>query len=243
MNNKFLGTAANAHIVDLSHHNGIVDFNDLGKQGIVAVINKCCDGAFNADDRYTAHDQQARAAGLISGAYIFVHPFQDPVKQADKLCSTMATGTKVVALDMEWDIRGGIDAWSGIDLRPKSGTFGKKVMKPALDSAAARIDHYTKMLARIKSNLGFMAITYTQASFFNPTFGLGAKGGNGVMIADSPLWAVDVRPKNKEPEKPGAWKNVNWTFRQCGIGTVGKESPVDLDIFNGTAAELRARFA
>jgi bacterioferritin (cytochrome b1) len=234
MNNKFLGTASNAHIVDLSHHNGIVDFSNLGRQGISMAINKACDGAFNPDERYFEHDKQTRAAGLVPGAYIFTHSYQDPLKQADKLCATMTPGTKFAMLDKEWDLKSQIDMWTGIH-----AVTGKKVLKPVLDSVQERVDFLNKMVVRIKANLGFYPVIYSSASFFDPTFGDCA----GTEIVNCPLMVVDVNPKRVNPLLPLAWKKTGWIVRQCGIGTVGKEFPVDLDIYNGTAEQLRARFA
>jgi hypothetical protein len=238
MNNKFLGDANNAHLVDLSHHNGFVDMPDLAKQGIAMAINKACDGAFNVDDRYLEHDRQARAAGIVPGAYIFTHGYQDPIKQADKLLATMTPNTKFAMLDKEWDLKNLIDLWTGIDANPHSKDFGKKVLKPALDSVPARVDHLNKMVARLKASLGLYPVIYTSASFFDPTFGDCA----GTEIVNCPLMVVDVNPRRVNPLLPKAWKKTGWLVRQCGIGTVGKESPVDLDIYNGTAEQLRTRF-
>jgi len=58
-------------VVDLSHHNGRVDFNRVARAGIVGVIHKATQGIKFVDPSYHSNREQALAAGLLWGAYHF----------------------------------------------------------------------------------------------------------------------------------------------------------------------------
>ena len=58
-------------VIDLSHHQEKVDFGKLKGDGIVGVIHKATQGLTYVDKKYTERRVQARAAGLLWGAYHF----------------------------------------------------------------------------------------------------------------------------------------------------------------------------
>lgn len=58
-------------VVDLSHHNAVVDFKKLKAGGIVAVFHKATQGLGFVDKSYAPRRQQALDAGLLWGAYHF----------------------------------------------------------------------------------------------------------------------------------------------------------------------------
>ena len=88
-------------VVDISHHNGDVDFAALRAAGIVAVIHKATQGVSDADPTYSSHRTAAQQAGLLWGAYHFGVD-GDGVQQAINFLNVVgdATGT-VIVLDFE----------------------------------------------------------------------------------------------------------------------------------------------
>jgi len=93
-------TGLNA-VIDISHHNGNVDFGKLKQAGIVGVIHKATQGSTDGDPTYNSHRDAAKAAGLLWGAYHFGTD-SDGVKQAINFLNVVgdASGT-LVALDFE----------------------------------------------------------------------------------------------------------------------------------------------
>jgi lysozyme len=88
-------------IVDISHHNGNVDFDKLKAAGIVGVIHKATQGAGDIDPTYQDHCGLALAAGLLWGAYRFGTD-TDGVQQAINFLNVVGDVTNtVLALDFE----------------------------------------------------------------------------------------------------------------------------------------------
>jgi lysozyme len=88
-------------IVDISHHNGNVDYQKLKASGIVGVIHKATQGSTGSDPTYVAHRQAAKAAGLLWGAYHFGTD-SDGVQQAVNFLNVVGDTTDtLIALDFE----------------------------------------------------------------------------------------------------------------------------------------------
>ena len=60
---------ANA-VVDLSHHNGVVDLARAKNDQILGVIHKATQGTSYTDGKYDINRRQASDAGLFWGAYL-----------------------------------------------------------------------------------------------------------------------------------------------------------------------------
>jgi lysozyme len=58
-------------VVDISHHNTVVDLSKAAAAGIWGVIHKATQGKGYADPDYSKHRAQAHDAGLLWGAYHF----------------------------------------------------------------------------------------------------------------------------------------------------------------------------
>jgi lysozyme len=71
-------------VIDLSHYQVIPhDLNDTRAAGIEAVIHKATEGLKNVDSKFNARYSLARDAGMLFGAYHFLHSGQI-TQQADK---------------------------------------------------------------------------------------------------------------------------------------------------------------
>ena len=58
-------------VVDISHHNLVLDLEAAAAAGICAVIHKASQGCGYCDPNYASRRALARAAGLLWGAYHF----------------------------------------------------------------------------------------------------------------------------------------------------------------------------
>jgi lysozyme len=88
-------------VVDISHHNGNVNFSKLKDAGILGVIQKATQGQAGVDPTYKSNKNKASAAGLLWGAYHFGTD-SDGLKQAENFLNVVGSesGTLLV-LDFE----------------------------------------------------------------------------------------------------------------------------------------------
>ncbi len=88
-------------VVDISHHNGNVNFAKAQAAGIIGIIQKATQGQGGADPTYKSNKTKATSAGLLWGAYHFATG-SDGVKQADNLLSVVGDDPKtLLVLDFE----------------------------------------------------------------------------------------------------------------------------------------------
>lgn len=93
-------------VVDLSHHNGVVDLQAAAADGIVGVIHKATQGTGYEDPLFAENRGKARAAGLHWGAYHF-GTGGDGAAQAEHFLSVVQPGPDVLlALDFESNPQG-----------------------------------------------------------------------------------------------------------------------------------------
>jgi len=223
LNDRFLGDPTWMRIVDISHHNGDVDLPNLIQAGVGLVIIKATDGAFDHDNMFKTNVQKCEDHGMPYIPYLFVRSHHDPEAQAENLLNITGGKLKLVMADDEWD--------KNRDTDPDKWQF---LPTPK------RLEVMGKFYRHLKNALGFYPLTYTSASFWEPTFNR-ATSFEEVVFTDSPLMVVDVRPQNLQPKLPHGW--TDWKIRQCGIGPVGAHGPFDLDIFHGTREEFQSWFA
>ena len=89
-------------VVDLSHHNGSVDFAKAVADGLIGVIHKATQGRNGLDPTYAPRRPKAEAAGLLWGAYHF-GTGSDGVKQAEHFLATVGPNhaSMLLVLDLE----------------------------------------------------------------------------------------------------------------------------------------------
>lgn len=88
-------------VIDLSHHNNAVNLEQAQDAGILAVIHKASQGSTFRDAQYAARRQQAKALGLLWGAYHFANG-NDGVSQAEFfLQSANPDSDTLLVLDFE----------------------------------------------------------------------------------------------------------------------------------------------
>ena len=93
-------------VVDISHHNGNVNFVKVKDAGIIGVIQKATQGQGNVDPTYKTNKSKATDAGLLWGAYHFATG-SDGLKQADNFLSVVGNDPKtLLVLDFEPNLTG-----------------------------------------------------------------------------------------------------------------------------------------
>jgi lysozyme len=92
-----------AHGIDLSHHDGTVDWEDVAAAGHTFAIVKASEGVDAPDPAFPGHWPAMKAAGLIRGAYHFYVTEDDPAEQAKLFVDTvdLEPGDLAPAVDVE----------------------------------------------------------------------------------------------------------------------------------------------
>ncbi|MDP5189584.1 glycoside hydrolase family 25 protein [Rheinheimera baltica] len=91
------------HGLDLSHHNGEVDWPKLSTVGMRFVFIKATEGMDDKDPNFDSHWQNAEKTGIVRGAYHFYVTEDPPEKQAQFFIDTvkLSSGDLVPAVDIE----------------------------------------------------------------------------------------------------------------------------------------------
>ena len=88
-------------VLDISHHNTVLDFAKVKAAGILGIIHKASQGTRYGDTCYQQRRKDAAAAGLDWGAYHFASN-DDPLKQVEWfLAHALPDGQTLLALDWE----------------------------------------------------------------------------------------------------------------------------------------------
>lgn len=108
--------ATNAEIIDVAsfqHPSGAsIDWTAVAGAGIKGVIVKVTEGTGYVNPYAAGDISGAKAAGLVVAGYLFLHPSEDPVAQADYYLANGGAQLAGVALDCEATDG---DTWSQVD--------------------------------------------------------------------------------------------------------------------------------
>lgn len=91
----------NAMVIDISHHQKIVDFKKARAAGVVGVVHKATQGTHFVDGKYAARKKAALQAGLLWGAYHFGTGNDVDRQVSHFLQATKPDSTFLLVLDFE----------------------------------------------------------------------------------------------------------------------------------------------
>lgn len=212
--------SGNAQGIDVSHHQGNIKWGDVAKSGISFAFIKATQNRI--DTKYIENITKARAAGLLVGAY---HYLDESVKT---IVDAKAAATKFYTA---------ILAGGGVDLPP---VLDYEYKSSSISTSQATVIAKA-FLEEIQRLTGMTPILYTYPSFI----------GNFAGLSKYPLWIARYSA-TRVPESAQGW--MEWDFWQYSDGTDGGTlpngtrkvqgiaGPVDLNEFNGTEAQLRAKY-
>lgn len=212
--------SGNAQGIDVSHHQGNINWSNVAKSGISFAYIKATQNRI--DTKFIENALKARAAGLLIGAYHYLDESVTTVVGAKSAANKFFTA---------------IQAAGGIDLPPVLDYESK-----ASGISASQATVIAKaFLEEIQRLTGMTPILYTYPSFI----------GNFTGLSKYPLWIARYSA-TRVPESAQGW--IEWDFWQYSDGTDGGTlpngtrkvqgiaGPVDLNEFNGTEAQLRAKY-
>lgn len=205
----------NAVGIDVSNHNGSVDWGQVAAAGQKFAFVLATDGESFTSSTFNEQYQGAKDSGLMAGAYHFGRPSGDATGQAERLLQT--TGgyqndgkTLPPVLDLEVDPNTG-------------GCYGK--------SSAGMHEWTQEFTSHIKSKTGKDPIIYASPSFWQNCM------DDSGAFSNNPLWLASYGVDN--PTVPGGWNNYTfWQYSETG-SVDGVSGPVDTNKFQGTGEDLK----
>ncbi|MDK8193784.1 glycoside hydrolase family 25 protein [Paenibacillus sp. UMB7766-LJ446] len=214
----------NAQGIDVSHHNGNIDFKKVAADGISFVFIKATQGKSFRSSKFLQFAKDVKAAGLLLGAYHYVDDSAGSVEAAKAEARNFykaiqdAGGISVFDLPPVMDYESNKNGYSKATITSVAKTF----------------------LEEIHSLTGVKPLVYTYPAFI----------GNFTGLSSYPLWIA--RYSNQTPADASGW--TRWDFWQYSDGSAGGYLPrgnrkvngvsgaVDLNEFDGTVAELKRKY-
>lgn len=199
-------------VIDLSHWNHVEDWRLVRRAGVAAVIHKATEGATYRDPTFARRREAARAAGLLWGSYHFSSGVEVGSQVENYLAYADPRDDELVCLDWE-------ESTAGADM------------------SLAQAEEFVALVER---RLGRTPALYG-GRMLRETLGGVARS----PLSRCPLWYA--RFAEAPVGVPALWER--WTLWQHTDGSVGAGprevdgiGPCDRDRFDGTEAELRARW-
>ena len=145
--------------IDVSKWQGTIDWNAVKNAGVRFAFIRVADGAGYYDPQFQTNWANAKAAGILRGAYQFFRADEDAVAQADLLISK-------------------VNAYGAGELPPVVDV--ETVEGQSAATIASRVGQW---LARVDSQLGVTGIIYTGSYFWEGNVNSAAYANNPLWVA------------------------------------------------------------
>ena len=198
--------------IDISHHNGDIDFERVRAAGNAFVFAKATQDTEFVDPMFVTNMMRARQAGLAAGGYHFFDYSLDGRDQADHFIDRLELAG---ALDGALPPVVDVECWAPI---------GSSIHAVS----AARLRDF---VARVYERTGRLPIIYTSVFMWRQVV------GNVEGFEHLPLWAACWGCDAPPSIAPG-WQA--WDFWQTGVGRVPGVGRLDANYFSGDVDDLTA---
>jgi len=200
--------------IDVSHHQGVIDWVKVGQTGCAFAYLKATEGTSFKDSTFKRNRSQARANGIITGAYHFFRTTASMDGQLDNFAAALGVveaGELPPVIDVEVPSQ-----WTRL-------------------SVSRRSELIYDFIEGVRSRLGrhINPVIYLSPSFADDVL------KNDPGLSDHPLWLAHYTSK-ANPRVPAPWKV--WTLWQwTERGRVdGIKTFCDINRFNGGRERLDA---
>ncbi|MBL0886718.1 lysozyme [Myceligenerans sp. I2] len=212
--NRLFAARYDVHGIDVSHHNGDIDWDRVAAQDIDFAYVKATEGSAHTDELFTENWVRAREAGLAVGAYHFLSFESSGEDQAANVVGTVPSAPDALPLV--------------VDLEPYGPFTGNL---PPAGEVRAILD---PLLTALEDHYGQPPVIYTTREAYD-AYLAGSYRRNPVWIR-----AVALPPRLPDGR---AWTIWQYSHRDTldGVGQdAGAEPYVDMNVIDGTLAQLRA---
>jgi lysozyme len=190
--------------IDVSHHNGTIDWPRVAEQDIDFAWIKATEGSSHVDSRFAANWAQAQRAGIPTGAYHFMS-FESP--GADQAHNMIATVPRVAGT-----------LAPVVDLEPYGSFMGD--LPPAAEVRAI----LSPLLSTLEAHYGIAPVIYTTPSAYRAYL--------VDLYPDNPIWFRSVAwpPRIPDGRDWTVWQYSN-RDRLDGVGSED-EAYVDMNVLS-----------
>lgn len=191
--------------VDISHHQGRIDWDAMKAKGVSFAYMKATEGTTFTDSQFARNWAEAGRVGIERGAYHYFHNDMDAVAQANHFANTIEQGEL-----------------------PPVGDFEDN------SSVANLPDKIKAFLDQLESRTGETPAIYTRASWWNPNVGATTWANDyKVWLAMYPGRNDGTPPtSNIMPAVPFGWSDWwmwQWTDSAAGASYGVQSRTIDLD--------------
>ncbi len=194
--------------IDISHHQGEIDWARLPRQNIRFVYLKASEGGDWTDPSFVANVQKAQAHGLAAGAYHYFTLCAPGVVQARNFLRVIPPGTRLdlpYAIDLEYV--------GNCSARPGHGRLARELKA---------------FIAIVSARTGRLPVIYSTESFFTDYLDADP------AFAAYPLWVRNLYGESAWARgRKVLFRQFASHARLDGI-----DGPVDLDLFAGSKREF-----
>jgi lysozyme len=203
--------------IDVSHHNGIINWNIVDREQAKFVFCKATQGKNFKDELLQTNFNELERLQILRGAYHFF-TFKD-VSAQDQVNNFLAChidftkkGVLPAVLDIEWQANDALN-------------------KYVKDNKTLCIKKIKDWLLAIESATGKKPIIYTAKSFWTEYL------GSPTDFAGYPLWVASYR--NDAPSLPTTWNDyLIWQYTESGT-VAGITGQLDKNLLKGNLQRLR----
>lgn len=192
------------HGIDISRHQGNIDWNAVARAGTRFAFIKATDGGDHLDPKFHENWRAARAAGIPRGAYHFVYWCRPAHEQVAWFVQNVPAEQDALppVLDLEWN----------------NGSSCKHSLTRDEVLEKVRV-----LLAGMEAHTGKVPIIYTDINFHRDVL-------EGVQL-DNPMWlrSVAAQPHERYRNRPFTF----WQYTQTGT-VPGIRGSVDRNAFYGS---------
>lgn len=197
--------------VDVSSHQGIIDWDVLSRQNIDFAFIKATEGSSFQDERFLYNFENASNTGIKAGAYHFFSYDSTGAAQADNFISIVPRRDDMLPPVVDIEFYGD----------KEKNLPGAEETRAILDELLLKLeDHYNKkpvIYATQKSYDLYIRDNYS----------------------DYPVWIRNVIAKPYLPDGR-EWTFWQYSHRKVLDGYEGREKYIDMNVFNGTKEEFEA---
>ncbi|MBK8549686.1 MAG: peptidoglycan-binding protein [Ignavibacteria bacterium] len=214
--NELIGSTT-IYGVDVSHHNGIINWSNVNRNQAKFVICKATQGKTFKDGLFNINMNQLAALNYIRGAY---HFFTFKGVTADEQVDNF------LGCNIDFQIPGMLPPVVDVELQGSESSDNY-----VFNNRSACANKLKSWLVSIENQTGRRPVIYTAKGFWNGY--LGAPSG----FETYDLWVASYR--NDRPTMPGTWpKYLMWQYTEGGHVS-GIQGNVDRNIFNGSEKALK----
>ncbi len=200
------------HGIDVSHHQGEINWQKLKTQGIDFAFIKATEGGDHVDRKFVENWSASKAAGMARGAYHFFSFCKSGVEQARNFLRVVPVESDAlpIVIDLE---------------------FGGNCKRELTESNLAR--EVSDFVRETKKSFSSRPIFYVTPEFFDRYL-----ENHSQLFPPHTLWlrSIFFEPKQETCERWALWQFAN-RGRLKGIG-----GPVDLNVFCGSQSQFNEMF-